>query len=130
LRAGLRDQVVQAEALDQPQRFAATAFADRLHRHDRADAEHQPEQGQAGAQAPAPEFLNGLAPDRRQRGEQAVHGLSASVAFSSVESASASSPSPASAPGLSLPASSSLASSSGTAAVASSTWSPGDSPDS
>src|SRR3546814_20396802 len=56
----------------------AAAFAHRLHRHDRADAEHQPEQGQPGAQAAAPELLDGLAPDRGQGGEQAVHGLLAS----------------------------------------------------
>src|SRR3546814_10087541 len=62
LRTRLGDQVVQAQAFDQPQRLAAAAFAHRLHRHDRADAEHQPEQGQPGAQAAAPELLDGLAP--------------------------------------------------------------------
>src|SRR3546814_1680763 len=72
----------------QPQRLAAAAFAHRLHRHDRADAEHQPEQGQPGAQAAAPELLDGLAPDRGQGGEQAVHGLSASVVSSLAASTS------------------------------------------
>src|SRR3546814_7290214 len=70
LRTRLGDQVVQAQAFDQPQRLAAAAFAHRLHRHDRADAEHQPEQGQPGAQAAAPELLDGLAPDRGQRSEE------------------------------------------------------------
>src|SRR3546814_720018 len=109
----------------QPQRLAAAAFAHRLHRHDRADAEHQPEQGQPGAQAAAPELLDGLAPDRGQGGEQAVHGLSASVVSSLAASTSAASSSVASPSAVScLPASSSPASSSGTAAFASSTWSP------
>src|SRR5690606_40745965 len=133
LRPRLRDQVVQAQALDQPQRLAPAAFADRLHRHDRADAEHQPEQGQAGAQAAAPEFLDGLAPDRGQGGKQAVHGPSASVASSPASaSASASTSTPAVSPADALSASASASSSSscGTAAFASSTWSPGDRPDS
>src|SRR5690606_7679760 len=131
LRPRLRDQVVQAQALDQPQRLAPAAFADRLHRHDRADAEHQPEQGQAGAQAAAPEFLDGLAPDRGQGGKQAVHAPSASVA-SSPASASASTSTPAVSPAdaLSASASASSPSSCGPAAFASSTWSPGDRPDS
>src|SRR3546814_993197 len=112
LRTRLGDQVVQAQAFDQPQRLAAAAFAHRLHRHDRADAEHQPEQGQPGAQAAAPELLDGLAPDRGQGGEQAVHGLSASVVSSLAASTSAASSSVASPSTVScLPASSSPASS-------------------
>src|SRR3546814_1410457 len=55
-----------------------------------------PEQGQPGAQAAAPELLDGLAPDRGQGGEQAVHGLSASVVSSLAASTSAASPSVAS----------------------------------
>ncbi len=43
LRLGLGDQVVQAQAFHQAQRFAPAAFAHRLHRHDRADAEDQAE---------------------------------------------------------------------------------------
>src|SRR5690606_17877590 len=128
LRASLGDQVVQAQAFDQPQRLAAAAFAHRLHRHDRADAEHQPEQRQSGAQAAAPECLDGFAPDRGQGGEQAVHGPSASVVLSSVASSPAASPPAASR--LPVPAASSPSSSPGTAAFASSTWSPGDRPDS
>src|SRR5690606_6498198 len=124
LRSRLGDQVVQAQAFDQPQRLAAAAFADRLHRHDRADAEHQSEQGQPGAQAAAPEFLDGLAPDRGQGGEQASHGPSGSVAASSAVAAA--SPLTVSC----LSAASSPSSSSGKAAFASSTWSPGDRPDS
>src|SRR3546814_15155054 len=90
-----------------------------------------PEQGQPGAQAAAPELLDGLAPDRGQGGEQAVHGLSASVVSSLAASTSAASPSVASPSAVSfLPASSSPASSSGTAAFASSTWAPGHRTDS
>src|SRR3546814_995555 len=42
LRTRLGDQVVQAQAFDQPQRLAAAAFAHRLHRHDRSE-EHTSE---------------------------------------------------------------------------------------
>ena len=63
LLAAFDNEIVQAQTLDQTQRFAPAAFTDALHGDNRADAENQTEQGQQGAQPAPPEFLDRLAPD-------------------------------------------------------------------